>query len=88
MFETEDGFRILVALPGIRPEQITLLVENAGLVLQTERAPPSAPGTLNIHRLEIPYGIFERRIELPPGRYTLREQRMADGCLELYLIRE
>ena len=88
MFETDDGFRIFVALPGIRLEQVTLSVESTGLVLQTERVPPSAIESLRIRRLEIPYGTFERRVELPPGRYTLREQHMADGCLELHLARE
>ena len=88
VFETDDGFRIFVALPGIRLEQVTLLVESTGLVLQTERVPPSAIESLRIRRLEIPYGTFERRVELPPGRYTLREQHMADGCLELHLTRE
>jgi HSP20 family molecular chaperone IbpA len=88
MFETDSGLRILVALPGIRADQVTLFVDVAGLVLQTERAPSLAPECLRIHRLEIPYGRFERRISLPAGRYTLREQRMADGCLELHLIKE
>jgi len=88
VFETRDGIRIFVALPGIRADQITLLVDGTGLVVQTERVPPSALDCLRIHRMEIPYGSFERRIELPVGRYTLREQHMADGCLELHLTKE
>jgi HSP20 family molecular chaperone IbpA len=88
MFETDDGYRIFVALPGVRLEQVTLLVESRGLVLLTERILPPAMESLRIRRLEIPYGTFERRIELPPGRYRLREQHMADGCLELHLTRE
>jgi HSP20 family protein len=38
-----------------------------------------------IHRLEIPYGRFERRIPLPPGNYRLHEQFLEDGCLVLVL---
>jgi HSP20 family protein len=88
VFETLDGCRIFIALPGIRAEQVSLLLDEAGLLVQTERAPPSALQCLRVRRMEIPYGTFERRIELPPGRYTLRERHMADGCLELYLTRE
>lgn len=88
IFEMDDGFRIFVALPGIRGDQVTLLMDGAALVVQTERVPPAALQCVHIRRMEIPYGTFERRIELPPGRYTLREQRMADGCLELHLTKE
>jgi HSP20 family protein len=38
-----------------------------------------------IHRLEIPYGRFERRIELPPGRYDAVRRELIDGCLTLAL---
>jgi HSP20 family molecular chaperone IbpA len=40
-----------------------------------------------VHRLEIPYGRFERRIPLPSGRYELVEQSYANGCLTLRLVR-
>jgi HSP20 family molecular chaperone IbpA len=88
VFETGDGIRILIALPGVRAEQVTLLVDAAGIVVQTERAASLARECVRIHRMEIPYGRFERRIDLPAGRYTLREQRMTDGCLELHLTKE
>jgi HSP20 family protein len=88
VFETEDGFRIFVALPGIRAEQVSLLVDETGLLVQTERVRPLALECLRIQRMEIPYGTFERRIDLPPGHYTLRERHMADGCLELHLTKE
>jgi HSP20 family molecular chaperone IbpA len=88
VFESVDGFRIFVALPGIGPEHVRLAIDEAGLVVRSERPPPSALQCLRVRRMEIPYGTFERRIDLPPGRYTLREQQMTDGCLELYLTRE
>ena len=40
-----------------------------------------------IHRLEIPYGRFERTIDLPAGRYDLVQREFADGCLLLELRR-
>ena len=88
MFETESDIWIVVALPGVPAERVTLRVEAAELVVQTARTQRPGIETMHIRRLEIPYGTFERRIELPPGRYAVRERRMVDGCLELHLTRE
>jgi hypothetical protein len=38
-----------------------------------------------IHRLEIPHGHFERRIELPPNRFEMSSRHLANGCLMLQL---
>ena len=38
-----------------------------------------------IHRLEIPYGRFERRIALPAGRFEVARSDLVDGCLTLSL---
>jgi HSP20 family molecular chaperone IbpA len=88
MFETDDDIWIVVALPGVAPDSVVLRVEAAELVIQTMRPTRAGIESMRIRRLEIPYGAFERRIELPPGRYALRERRMVDGCLELHLTRE
>jgi HSP20 family molecular chaperone IbpA len=88
VFETDSDIWIVVALPGVSAERIVLRVEAEELVVQTERAHRTGTEGMRIRRLEIPYGTFERRIELPAGNYTLREQRMVDGCLELHLTRE
>ena len=88
VFETDDDIWIVVALPGVPPDSVTLRVEAAELVVQTERPTRAGIERMRIRRLEIPYGMFERRIELPPGRYALRERQMVDGCLELHLTRE
>ena len=88
VLERDGDIWITVALPGVSADRIVLSVETAALVVRTTRAPPTGIDTMRIHRLEIPYGSFERRIELPAGQYALREQRMVDGCLELLLTRE
>jgi HSP20 family molecular chaperone IbpA len=88
IFETDNDIWIVVALPGVASESVTLRIEAAELVIQTVRPTRSGIEAMRIRRLEIPYGAFERRIELPPGRYALREKRMVDGCLELHLTRE
>jgi HSP20 family protein len=38
-----------------------------------------------ILRMEIPYGNFERRIELPPVPFEISARHLADGCLMLRL---
>jgi hypothetical protein len=38
-----------------------------------------------IHRLEIPQGHFQRRIELPPARFEISGRHLANGCLKLQL---
>jgi HSP20 family molecular chaperone IbpA len=88
IFETDDDIWIIVALPGVAPASVMLRVEAAELVIQTARPTRTGIEAMRIRRLEIPYGAFERRIELPPGRYALRDKRMVDGCLELHLTRE
>lgn len=88
VFESGSDVWIVVALPGVAPEAISLTVHGTELVVQTERPPWPGMGAMHIRRLEIPYGPFERRISLPPGNYTLHEKRLVNGCLELHLVRE
>jgi HSP20 family molecular chaperone IbpA len=80
--------RVVIALPGVSPEAITVQVVPYGLVITAERTLPAAFERMRLRRLEIPYGRFERRIELAAGQYVLVERRLVDGCLELRLVRE
>ena len=57
----------------------------ARLVVAGERPMPGRTRAGIIRRLEIPYGHFERRIELPPGRFDVMRRELADGCLVLGL---
>jgi HSP20 family molecular chaperone IbpA len=88
VFETDAEVLVFIALPGVDSEKITVQVTPAGLVVGAERAPPSAIELTRIRRLEIPYGQFERSVELAPGQYRLLERRMVDGCLLLRLAKE
>src|SRR5688500_17437239 len=87
VFENAGSVWIFVALPGAKADQVSVHVEDAALVVRAERALPHAIQAVRVRRLEIPYGLFERRIVLPPGHYQLHEQRVVDGCLELRLSR-
>jgi HSP20 family molecular chaperone IbpA len=35
--------------------------------------------------MELPYGRFERRVALPPGRFELSGRDLVDGCLTVTL---
>lgn len=85
MLETEHDLWILVALPGVRPEQVQISIGAGALTVSGERPIPTGTRNMLIHRLEIPHGRFERHIELPPGRYDFDRQELADGCLTLRL---
>jgi HSP20 family molecular chaperone IbpA len=79
---------VTVALPGVAPENLRVRIDSGGLSVTALRALPMTQRTTEIHRLEIPYGRFERRIALPRGRYDLLEQACVNGCLVVRLKRE
>jgi HSP20 family molecular chaperone IbpA len=85
IFETDDRFVIVLALPGVMAEQLSIDVEPGAVVVRGQRRLPSLGHQCRIHRLELPYGRFERRIELPPRQLHVSERQLADGCLTLSL---
>lgn len=86
LFETGGEYRIVVALPGVRPDQVEVRLDGRVLVVAGERSVPlDHDGAVLVHRLELPYGRFERRIELPPVRLSIGRYELADGCLLLFL---
>jgi HSP20 family molecular chaperone IbpA len=87
IYETADGLWILVALPGVAPEHVSVAIDGAAIVVSGERPLPVESRRGAIHRLEIPYGRFERRIALPAGRFELIERELERGCLILGLRR-
>jgi HSP20 family molecular chaperone IbpA len=76
---------VMLALPGARAEDIVTEVTFSGLVIETTVPPPSFEAGADVVRLEIPYGRMRRRIDLPPGTYSLIEHRLERGYLFLRL---
>jgi HSP20 family protein len=85
--ESADEVRVQVALPGVAADAVTLALDPAGLHVSALRSFPCRDDTMNVHRLEIPYGRFERHIGLPLGDpyvpLELVDKRLADGMLTL-----
>ncbi|MCW2243532.1 Hsp20/alpha crystallin family protein [Azospirillum canadense] len=84
VYETEDAVMIVVALPGVAADQLDIAVEDGVLVVAGERSLPLGRDGI-IHRLEIPHGRFERRIELPAGAFRMGRRDLVAGCLVLAL---
>src|ERR1700688_5215712 len=54
VLETEREFLILVALPGVDPEQVEAVIENGTLVVSGDRVLPAELRNARIHRLQLP----------------------------------
>jgi HSP20 family protein len=90
--ETQDGLQVHVALPGVSAEGITVGLDPAGISVSAVRPFPCREEGSQIHRLEIPYGRFERHIGIPLGDpYTpleLTDKSLQDGILTLTFRRK
>ena len=85
MLETEREVLVLIALPGVNPQQVEAVLDGNDLVVAGARVLPIELRTAIIHRLELPQGRFERRVRLPAGRYRDVARATADGCLVITL---
>ncbi len=84
ILETDRQLSVLIALPGVDPSGVTVVIEENALHIVGERPVMISRDTV-IRRLEIPYGRFEKRIILPAGNYKLTENALSNGCLRLVL---
>ena len=80
--ESEDAVMVCVALPGVPAAAIVVNLEPGGITVSGVRGLPAGQAA-RIHRIEIPYGRFERRIPLPLQDLELAAQELVDGCLLL-----
>ena len=89
--ESGDTLQMHVALPGVSADAVTIGLDPAGITISAARAFP-CPGEGHIHRLEIPYGRFERHIGLqlgdPYAPLGLVARELRDGILTLTFRRK
>ncbi|HEX6320612.1 MAG TPA: Hsp20/alpha crystallin family protein [Burkholderiales bacterium] len=87
VLETQTGLEVHVALPGVAADSITIALDSGGVSVSALRPFPCRETGAHLHRIEIPYGRFERRIGLPlEDPYMPMElvgRRLADGVLTL-----
>jgi HSP20 family molecular chaperone IbpA len=85
VFETDEALTILIAMPGVELDSIAVVLNAGTLIVKGERPLPSELQRARILRMEIPYGSFERRIDLPPVPLRISGRHLANGCLMLRL---
>jgi HSP20 family molecular chaperone IbpA len=83
VFEDERELLIVVAMPGVPADRVEVSHEPGALRVRGVRPLPMAGAGHRVRQLEIPYGAFERRIALPPGRLEIGVPTLAEGCLTL-----
>jgi len=81
VFEDDHELVVVVALPGAQRDRIEVKAEGGELVVRAEAPLPLLGAHRAIRQLEIPYGLFERRIRLPNGLEEGGTRELRDGCL-------
>lgn len=86
--EDEREVVIVVAMPGVPADRVDVTLEAGTLVVRGERSVPFANARHAIRRLEIPYGVFERRIPLTGVRLESGTHQLVNGCVVLRLTKQ
>ena len=63
--ETTDGYLVEIAVPGLKPEDLDVMVENNVLTIKGKLDRQAEDRQRNYHRIERRYGSFQRTIALP-----------------------
>lgn len=83
VLETSEALFVHVALPGVPADAIVVGLESDGLTISAVRGFPVTARGARLHRVEIPYGRFFRRVPLPIPRLEPAGRSFIDGCLTL-----
>lgn len=84
VYETPYAIKILIALPGVPPENTQVLLDADQLIISGKRHMPVSADA-EVRRLEIPCGRFERIIQLPGFNFDIGERKFINGCLLISL---
>jgi HSP20 family protein len=87
VLETKQELSIIAALPGVEPHDLELSIDGDTLSVSGLRRLPASARAAAIHRLEIPYGRFQRRIQLPAANLEFSRSELVNGCLVLTLTK-
>ena len=82
--ETEDGYVVEAAVPGVKPEDIEITVENNVLTIKGETRQEKNEQQQHYHRVERSFGSFQRTIGLPTTvKADAIKATMENGVLRL-----
>ncbi len=81
--ESAEAVRIVVEVPGVRPEDLVVEIAGDRLSVSGTKASPAPPGDrARYHRMERSRGGFRREIRLPQALNTRQGKvRLVDGLL-------
>jgi HSP20 family protein len=65
VFEDKDAVQITAELPGVKPEDVKISLENNVLTIRGEKRQTAEENTERVHRYERYYGVFERAFTVP-----------------------
>ena len=65
VFEDKDAVKIVAELPGVKPDDVKLSLENNLLTIRGEKKQEAEERSERVHRYERSYGTFERAFVLP-----------------------
>ncbi|HSZ92214.1 MAG TPA: Hsp20/alpha crystallin family protein, partial [Acetobacteraceae bacterium] len=71
VLETEVELVVVVALPGVRANEVEVVIGGSELAIVGTRRWPASLRSARVHRMELPHGRFERRLGLPPGTFEI-----------------
>jgi HSP20 family protein len=86
VYETAEEFVMLVAVAGIQPEDVEVVVDHDTLRLTGNRPRPVCKGVTRIHQMEIDFGPFSHTVRLPePVDADAASSTYRDGFLTIRL---
>jgi HSP20 family protein len=83
IYETENDLVLKAEMPGIKPENVDIRIENNTLTLKGERKFEGEVKKENYHRMERSYGTFIRSFTLPR---TVEQEKVSAEYKEGVLI--
>jgi HSP20 family protein len=88
IFENKDHLVLEAELPGMKPEDVNISIENNVLTIHGERTFEKKDENDNFHRVERSYGAFTRSFTLPPTVSSENVEATFDnGILRLALAK-
>ncbi len=84
--ETESDLEVKAALPGVKPEEVEITVQNDVLTIKAEHKDTTEETKRDYYRREIRYGSFHRSMSLPVSVDSDKaEASYENGVLQLRL---
>ena len=65
IFEEAEGLRIVAEIPGVKPQDVKITVEDNVLTIKGTKEQVAEEKAEKVHRYERTYGVFERTFTLP-----------------------